>query len=88
MIKYCCRRGKCVEVRHSMSSTCINIEVDALANGVDGGHVITYKPEEGIQLFPECKDCGYGRFYTDYKDGHFIDKAWKSCLLKRMEGTR
>ena len=72
MIKYCCRRGKCVEVRDNKKLG-------------DGGHVLTYKPKEGIQLFPECKDCGYGRFYTDYKGGHFIDKAWKSCLLKRRE---
>lgn len=71
---YCCRRGKCVEVRDNASSKLV---------GDDGGHVITYKPDEGIQLFPECKACGYGRFYTDLKDGHFIDKAWKSCLLRR-----
>ena len=75
MKKYCCRRGKCVKVRDKVTSKNM---------GDAGGHVITYKPDEGIQLFPECKDCGYGRFYTDYKDGHFIDKAWKSCLLTRQ----
>ena len=85
MIKYCCRRGKCVEVQHSMSSTCTNIKVDSLVGcDVDEGHVIAYKPDEGVQLFPECKDCGYGRFYTDYKKGHFIDRAWKTCLLRRI----
>lgn len=76
MKKYCCRRGKCVEVRDKTTSKNMS---DA------GNHVITYKPDEGIQLFPECKECGYGRFYTDYKDGHFIDNAWKSCLLRRQE---
>jgi len=76
MKKYCCRRGKCVEVRDKVTSEHMSEE---------GGHAITYKPDEGIELFPECKNCGYGRFYTAYKDGHFIDKAWKSCLLRRKE---
>jgi len=67
---YCCRRGKCVVVKRDVG---------------DKTRVISHKPKDSIELCPECKSCGYGKFYTSYENGNFIDKAWKSCLLTRRE---